>query len=175
MHAGAIAPVRRDRDVEDHTVQPRIVGIARADRRILGQIDNALMGIAEHQLALRAQHAVGVLAADIALRKREIGARNIGAGRGEHGLHAGPRIGRTAHDLDRIAIAGIDHAHAELVGIGVLVGRNHPGNDEIVERLALILHALDLEPDPGERVGDVLRRGVGIEVILQPVERELHW
>ena len=42
-HAHAILPVGRDRDVDHRIVEPGIVGIGGADRRIGGQLDDAVM------------------------------------------------------------------------------------------------------------------------------------
>ena len=38
-----------------------------------------------------------------------------------------------------VAFAGIDHADAQTVGIGMLLGLDHVGDDEILERLGLVL------------------------------------
>ena len=40
--------------------------------------------------------------------------------------------------------------------------------------LRLVLDALDLEPDHGELVDELVERLVGVEVLLQPGEGELH-
>jgi hypothetical protein len=77
------------------------------------------------------------------------GARHMGAGRREHALHAGARIGRAADDLDDAA-AGIDLADAQAVGIGVLHGLDHVADDEGLQAAALSVDALDLEAEIGE-------------------------
>ena len=40
------------------------------------------------------------------------------------------------------------------------------------KRLRLVLDVLDLEPDHGELVGELFQRLVGVEMFLQPGERE---
>ena len=42
------------------------------------------------------------------------------------------------------------------------------------QRLGLVLDVLDLEPDHGELVGELFQRLVGVEMFLQPGEREFH-
>ena len=42
------------------------------------------------------------------------------------------------------------------------------------KRLGLVLDVLDLKPDHGELVGELFQRLVGVEMFLQPGEREFH-
>src|SRR6516165_12553674 len=93
---------------------------------------------------------------------------------GEHAFHVGPRIGRAAYYLDRLAVAGIDHAHAQPVGIGMRLGFDHTRNDERREQLRLVLNAFDFEPDHGELGGDLIERTRGVEMLPKPGEGELH-
>ena len=106
--------------------------------------------------------------------QRHILAGNEGARRREHALHAGARIRRAAHHLDRIAGAGIDHADPQPVGVGMLLGLGDARDDERREQLGLVLDALDLEPDHGELVGDLAERMIGVEMLLEPAEGEFH-
>ena len=84
----------------------------------------------------------------------------------EHADHAGARIRRAADDLHRRACAGVDHADAQPVGVGMLLGRDHARDRERRQRLRLVLDALDLEPDHRQRVDDLLERLVGVEMLL---------
>ena len=104
----------------------RIGGEAGADRRIGRQVDDAVMLVRQLQLALRAHHAAALDAAYLADAKRHVDAGNIGAGRCESADQAGARIRRAADHLDRVAVARIDHQHAQLVGVGMLFGRSLP-------------------------------------------------
>ena len=54
--------------------------------------------------------------------------------------------------------AGVDHAHAQPVGIGMLLGRDHARDGEGRQRLRLVLDVLDLEADHGELVDDGVER-----------------
>jgi hypothetical protein len=106
--------------------------------------------------------------------ERHILAGDVGARRYEHALHAGARIRRAAHHLHRIAGTGIDHADAEPVGVGMLLGLDHARDGEWLKLLAHVLDALDLEPDHGQLVGDLAERAVGVEMLLEPGEGEFH-
>ena len=66
--------------------------------------------------------------------------------RREHADHAGPGVGRAAHDLDH-AGAGVDLAHLQLVGIGMLLASSTRAMVKARELLAGIVDALDLQPD----------------------------
>jgi hypothetical protein len=82
---------------------------------------------------------------------------------------ASARVRRTADHLHRrAAVAGIDHADAQAIGVGMLLGRDHPRDGERRQRLRLVVEVLDLEPDHGELVGERLDGLVGVEMFLQP-------
>src|ERR1700726_2294183 len=83
------------------------------------------------------------------------------------------RIGRAAHDLHNVA-AGINAAKLELVGIGMLLGRDDMGDDEIFQHRAAVLERLHFEADIGKRLGDGARIRIGLEMLFEPRQRELH-
>ena len=120
-HAQAIGPVGRHLDVDQRIVEPHDLGEGRADGRVVGQLDDAVMILAQPHLALGAEHAVGFDAADHPGLELQPGAGNVAADRREDALHAGARIGRAADHLD-LAAAGIDQADPQPVGIGMLLG-----------------------------------------------------
>ena len=66
------------------------------------------------------------------------------------------------------------HAHAQAVRIGMLFGGNDLRDHERRERLRLVVDALHLKPDHGELVGEFFQRLVGVEMVFQPGEGELH-
>jgi hypothetical protein len=114
-------------------------------------------------------------ASDGADAERDVLAGNVGAGRREHADQAGARVRRAADDLHRsAAVAGIDHANTQAIGVRMLLGRDDAGDRKRRQRLRLVLDALDLEPDHGELVGELFQRLVGVEMFLQPGEREFH-
>ena len=168
------AAVRRQIDLDHRIVEAGIFRVSLADRRVVRQIDDAVVIVGDLQLGFGDQHAAALDVADLADAERDVLAGNEGAGRREHALHAGARIRRAAHDLDRLAVAGIDHADAQPVGIRMLLGFDDARDDERREQLGLVLDALDLEPDHGELVGEFAERPIGVEMLLEPGEGEFH-
>ena len=178
VDAGTVRPVGREIDLDHRLADAGPFDIGLADRRIGGQFDDAVVIVGDHQLGRRAQHAAAFDAADGADRERNVLAGDEGAGRREHALHAGVRVGRAAHDLNGFVtfcdLADVDHADAQPVGVRVLLGGNDIGDDEGLEQAGLVLNAFDLEPDHGELVDDRSERLVGVEMFLQPGQSEFH-
>ncbi len=154
-------------------VEAQQARIARPDRRILGQFDDAGMVVAEGQFGCRHQHAARGDAADRAFVQHRAGLRDAHAGRAEHALHAGPRVRRAAHDL-HLTGPGIDDADAQPVGIRVRLGRDDARDDKAGQRGAAVLDALDIVAEHDEPVGDLRRRRVGVEMRLEPGQRGFH-
>ena len=144
-----------------------------ADFRFGGKLDDAGMLVGEFELLLGHHHAVRLDAADLGLGQREVEAGHVSADGREHALHAGARIRRAAHDLQAL-LAGVDLEHLQLVGVRMLLGLHHFGHAEGLERGRGIEHLLDLEPDAGERLGDLVHGGLRVEMLLQPCEGEFH-
>jgi hypothetical protein len=72
------------------------------------------------------------------------------------------------------ARAGIDHANPELIGVGMLLGRDDISDRKAGQLLGAIFHPLDLEADAGERGNDLVKPRLGFEVVLEPGKREFH-
>src|SRR5262249_34212164 len=145
-----------------------------ADRRVRGELDDALVILRDLQLARRAQHAAALDPADLADFEIEAGARNVRAGRREYALHAGARIARAAHDLHRRALSRVDHAYLQPVGVWMFFRRDDPRDGEWGELFGLVLDALDLEPAHGEAIDDRFERRLRFEMLLEPAEGEFH-
>ena len=175
VHAGAVLPVRRQIDFQHGIAEPGPLRVASAHRRIGGQLHDAVVIFRNLQFRGRAQHAAAFDAPDGADAERDVLAGNVGAGRREHADEAGPRIRRAADHLHRRAtVAGVDHADPQAVRIGMLLGRDHARDRERRQRLGLVVDVLDLEPDHGQLVGKLFQRLVGVEMFLEPGEREFH-
>ncbi len=101
VDAGGIGAVRRERHVDHRIVETRIGAVGRADRRIVGELDDAVVVVGELELGCRAEHAVRLDTADDARPEGQVLARDEGPWRREDADEAGSRIGRAAHDLDR--------------------------------------------------------------------------
>jgi len=106
--------------------------------------------------------------------KRHVDAGHIGAGLGKRADQAGARIRRAADDLHwGGTVALVNHQHPQLVGIRMLDGRDDLGDDEgLVGRL--VVDILDLEADGGQPLADLVERGIGFQMVLQPGECEFH-
>ena len=147
-HAQTVGAVGRDRDIDHRIAEAGVIDITGADRRVGRQVDDAVMVVGEHQLALRTEHAVRRLAADIAGFEGHLGARDIGAGGGENALHAGPRVGRAADHLQCL-LARVDQAQAQAVGVWVRLRLDHVGDGEIGERGGAILDTFQFQAQHG--------------------------
>ena len=174
VHTGAVRAIGREIDLDDRIVELRPFHVALADRRVGRQVDDALVVVGQFHLGFRDEHAAAFDAANGANAERDLLARNVGAGRREHAVHAGARVRRAAHDLDRIAGAGVDDADAQPVRVRMLLRLDHPGDGEGAKRLRLVLDVLHLEPNHRELAGERVERLVGGEMLFEPRQRELH-
>ena len=174
VDAGRIGPVRRQIDLDHRIVEMGVGGKAGADRRVLGQVDDAVMLVGKLQLALRAHHAAAFDAADVADAELDVDAGNIAARRGKGADQPGPRIGRAAHHLHRrAAVAGIDGQHLQLVGVRMPLCGEHAGDDEGFQA-RLVVDRFDLEADRRQPLDDLGKRGIGLEMVFQPGKGEFH-
>ena len=174
MDTGGIGAIGRQADLEDRIVESGIGGEAGSHRRVLRQLDDAVMLVRDLQLALRQHHAAALHAADLPHRKRRVDAGDIGAGRGKGADQPGSRIGRPAHHLHRrLPLAGIDRQHLQLVGVGMLLGRQHPRDDEGLQA-RFVVDRLHFKADRGQPLGNLAERRFGFQVVLQPGEGEFH-
>ena len=178
-HAGRVAAIGRDRHIEQGIVGQEARGFERARHRLTGlgiglELDDAVMVFAQQQFAGAAHHAARFHIADLADLQRFAGRRNHRAGTGQHHLDAGARVGCAAHDLQRL-LAVTDRAQAQLVGIGMLVGGQHFAHHESLQGGAGIGDAFDFQSDAGKLFADDFRRRVGVEMLFQPAQGELHF
>ena len=171
--AQAVAPVGRDRDVDHRIGEAHDAGGGRAHRRVLGKLDDPLVLVAQAHLALGQQHAVAFHAADAGFLEPHPGARNDRPGGREHAQHAGARVGGAAHHL-RGSAARVHPADPEAVGVGMGLRRQHPRHHEPRQPVGTVDHLFHLEADHGQPCGDLVHRGVGVQVVLEPAERHLH-
>ena len=172
--ARRIAPIGRDGDVDHGIGETQRCGGRRAHFRAFGKFDDAVVFVGKKQLALRTQHATRFHAANGADFQHFVAGRNHGARPREHAFHARVRVGRTADDLNRCGLANIHHAKLQLVRIGMFLGGNDIADHEILQPRARVFHRFHFETDGGELIGHHRCVGIGIEMILDPGEREFH-
>ncbi len=173
VNTHAVRAVGRHRDL-DHRVGTVVIGETRAHRRVVRQFDDPVVIFAQFQLADRAHHTVGFDPADRALAQHHAVGRNNRPGQAQHALHPRAGIGCAAHDLQRIALSGIDGEHLQLVSIGVARGGQHVGDAETGQLVRRVFDAFDLKSDGVQRIADFGHGGSRLKVILEPGERELH-
>ena len=176
-HARAVRTVRRQLHFEDRIVEAGDVDVAFAD--LVGpfrrQIENAVALFRKLKFGGRAHHAVRNDTAHRLLLKRDLRAGNVRAERREHSEHAGARVRRAADDFhQRLALGDLDLHDLQLVGVWMLLGFDDARDRECAERLRRIFDAFDLEPDRRQLRRDLIDRGLRVEMILEPGEREFH-
>ena len=177
MHAQGVRTVGRDRDLDHRVDLRRIVRGQPFDIPLPhlsgGQFDDAVMLLRKLHLAFGTHHPVALHAADLAHADGRIDSGDVGAGLGHHDGDPLPRVGRAANDL-RLPVRSRHLAHTQTVGIGMLLGLQHLSDGEILEPRAAILDALDLQPDIGQRLGNLVERGFGLQMVFEPGQGEFH-
>ncbi len=112
-------------------------------------------------------------APDLGLGERKVETGHVGADRCEHALHAGACVRRAANHLQAL-LAGIDFQHLQLVSIWVPLGLHDLGHPVGFQRGRGVEHLLDLKPNAGKCLGDLLHGRLRVEMLLQPCEGEFH-
>ncbi len=169
----AVATVRGQADLDGGVIQlPGSRGYPGADRRIRRQLHQAGVLFADLQLLGRAEHAVGLDAAQLGLLDLEV-ARQFGADHGEGDLQARAHVGRAADDLEGLATVA-DLADAQLVGVRVLLGRQHLADDHAAERAGNRDHGVDLEAGHGQASHQLVTGYLRIYPAPQPLFTEFH-
>ena len=158
--AGRIAAIGGDGDIDQRIVgqrpsvfQRRRHGRAAWRRRV--QLDDAVMVFAQQQLA-GAEH---IMPRDSTPRMVPIFSASPVAGitvpgRASTTLMPARALGAPQTICSVFAVAGIDHAQPQLVGIGMFFGGDDFADDEILQPRAGIVDAFHFQPDGGQLVGD---------------------
>ena len=171
-HAEAVGAVGGELELERRIRQAKVVRKRRADRRIAGQFQQARGIAVEPEFLCRAQHAVGL---DAAQRRRPDGEfAHAGTDHRQRCNQSGTRVGRATDDLQRRTGAGIDAAHLQAVGLGVFFAGDDACDDDAVEAFAQHRGVLDLEPDGSQGGSEFLAAGVGVHMLAEPVLGKFH-
>jgi hypothetical protein len=101
-------------------------------------------------------------------------AGTIAPGDAEHADQARARIGRAAHDLQRIAVAGIDRQHLQLVGLRMRRGGQHLRDLETASFSPGFSTPSTSSPIRVSASTISSSDRVGVEMLLEPAQRELH-
>jgi hypothetical protein len=81
----------------------------------------------------------------------------------------GDHIGRAAHDIEQAAGAGIDLAHIQAVGIGMLGHFHHLGHHHLGKWRGDDFHFFHFEAGHGQQVGQLIRAQLRVGHRAQPV------
>ena len=168
----AVASVGGQADLDAGIVQAQVGTDVLADRGISRQLHQAAVVVADLQLGGRAEHALGLHAAQLGLLDLEV-ARQLGADHGEGNLDAGTGIRRTADHLEAGATVA-DLAHAQLVGVRVLFGTEDLAHHHAAELASDRDHGVHFQADHGQAGHQFVARNVRIYPAAQPLFTEFH-
>ena len=170
----AVGPVRRDLEHEhiggerEH-IRELVTGLEEA----IEHHDAVVLG-PDRKLVLGQNHPLGLDPAQLGrLQLGPVGHHRSGPR--DRDRVSGAYVRRAADDLRRLAIADVDPAEAEAVGVRVRARLEHPTHNEPLERAhAVVLDALDLGPGHGQALGERARVFRRSAVVVKPFERYAH-
>ena len=170
--AHRVGAVGRDREIEHDVVEAEHLAHVGAERGVGRELENAVVVVAEAELAGRAQHPLRHLTADLAALDLEV-AGQVRADRRERHDHARFDVRRAAHDAHR-TVAGVDVGEADAIGVGMRQDVEDPRDDHAADLAAGLVDPLDLEAELVQRVGDVGDRRLDRRELANPRERCAH-
>ena len=175
QHGQAVRPVGRDIQVKDHVAQ--VLLQRPALRRVLRQDQDALVVGAKGQLALGADHARRLHAADPGrLQRLHVSRPGVDQARAHPGEgHLLPRgyVGSAAYDGQLLAFQA-DRRQPQAVRVGMWVNADHVSHKHVVPGAAHNLDAPNLCPGHSQPVGQLRRRQVNVYVLSEPGQRYFH-
>jgi excinuclease ABC subunit C len=122
------------------------IGIAKGPERKAGEED-IVFPDREAVLNLPSDHPGLHLLQQIRDEAHRFAIQGHRARRAKHANQPGPRIGRAAHHLQRLALAGVHRQHLQLVRVRVRCGSKYFRHREAREFLGRILEPLDFDPE----------------------------
>ncbi len=170
--AEAVGAVRGQLDLDAGVRQPQILDQGLADRCVVRQFQQAGGIVVQAQLLGRAQHAVGLDAAQ--LGRLDLQLADLRADHRQRRDQARARVRRATHDLQQLALPGIDLAHLQAIGFGMAHGIDDACHDHVVEAFAKCGHLFHFQADGGQHRAQFIARGGGRDVAAQPVFGEFH-
>ena len=178
QYAQAMRQIRREFEGEQRVVQLHVCADVLANWRIGRQLQQAIAGLADPQLAGRTQHALAFDAAQLAQldqKRFSVGTgRQLGTDRRARHTDTCPRIGRTTHDVEQRSRANIHLANAQAVRVGMLRNRLDFADHDAAEWRGNRLERFHFQASHGERIRQLLGAQRGIAKSAQPGFRELH-
>ncbi len=174
VDAQAVRPVRRDLELEHVRGDRQHVGERGAGGERLVEDHDPVVVRADLDLVLGQDHAVGLLPAELGLLQPHPAGHHR-AGRGDRDGLAGRDVRRAADDLLRLAVAEVDEADAQAVGVRMLLGREDLAHAEVLERgHAVRVDAVDLRAGEGEPRRELGRGQARVAVVVEPQQGKSH-
>ena len=172
-NAECIATVGREFEFEYPVVelQGRLDRLTGFERSI--EFEQAVGLFRQAQLLGRAQHAAGFDAPQLGATDLHA-ARQHRTGQRQRCQQTRACIRRTAHDLVRSAVAGIDLADPKPVGVGMLYGFDDAADDHAVQRFGQQRHGFTFDARHGQAVRDIVRVVGQVHPFAQPIEADFH-
>ncbi len=178
VHAQAMRQVGRELEGEQHVVEQQLFADVATHRRVCWQLQQTTVVFAQLEFARRAQHALTFHATQLAQLDQErfaiITWRQLGAHQSARDLDAHARIGRTAHDVEQAALPHIHLAHAQAVGVGVLLAGFDFAHNDLGERRRHRLQFFNFQTSHGQGVGQLLAAQGRVAEGAKPGFGELH-
>ncbi len=178
-HREQVDPIHGRNHVE-HLVPDRDYVAERRPRlRTVREQHDSRVVVPEADLVLGQDHPPRRLAAELALVEGLVEDRQERTGKRDGDGRAGFEVPRPADDLARVALAHVDLAEPQAIGVRMGDDLEDASDEEAAEvavdvRHADLDHALDLESRDREPVRDLVRGRVDGDVLAQPGERRPH-
>ena len=181
----AVRTVRGDGDIEDPVVQAGDGLHIRAGLRVLREHQKAVVArariqiLGEAQLHAGAEHAVGIIAAQLSLLDGHqtlhrlvvlAGHHDLGAHQGQRELAARADIVRAAAHLEGAVLSRV-HGRQVQVGVRDRLAGLHQADHDVFDVRADFPQFLHLKAAVKELLLQLLRRDINIHIFLQPAER----
>ena len=170
-HTEGMGQIGREFQGEQEVVEPEDLAHVGACHRVGRQLQQAAMVVAQLEFARR-NTSPGRRQVHDRAHLRHHGCMALGAT--ERHLDAGTRVRRTADDIEQGALPGVDLAHAQAVGVGMLNDFLDFADHDARERRRDRAQFFHLQPAHGEGVGNLLRGQRRIAEFTQPGLGKLH-
>ncbi len=170
--AEAVGAVRGQLDLDAGVRQAQVLDQSLADRCVIRQFQQAGSIVVQAQLLGRAQHAIGLDTAQ--LGRLDLQLANLRADHRQRRNQARTCVRCAAHDLQQLALPGIDLAHLQAVGFRMAYGVDDARHDHVLEAFAQRGHVFHFQADGGQHRTQFIARSAGRDVAAQPVFGEFH-
>ena len=178
VDAQAVRQIGRELQREQHVVQTQLLADVAAHHRVVGEFEQTTALFRDLQFLGRTQHALALNATQLAeldgKRLAVFTGRQHRAHRGTRHLDAGTRVGCATDDVQWGALPDVDLAHAQAVGVRVLLGAQDLAHHHTGEGRRDRVQLFDLQTGHGQGVGQLLAGQGRIAEGAQPGFGKLH-